>query len=277
MGKKRAFKGYPFAPVKEPFQTKQPHAVLMNVLSSSFVEHGRELKQRAWHVLLSLGMSFATCFFFRQEILHKMMLPLLEQEGANRFIYTKLPEAFMIYLKISLVVACLLSLPVFLYHLGTFLLPGLYLFEAKRLGALVVGAVVLMWGGMVFCHQCLVPTAWEFFLSMGTQGEEGFQVAMEARVEDYIHLFLSILFAVSFAFQFPLILWVLLWTRVLQPETLTEHRRWIVLGSLSVSACLSPPDVWSQLLLGIPLILCFEVLAWLFLVKHHLQQGSQKN
>ena len=92
---------------------------------------------------------------------------------------------------------------------------------------------------------------------MGTQGEEGFQVAMEARVEDYIHLFLSILFAVSFAFQFPLILWVLLWTRVLQPETLTEHRRWIVLGSLGVSACLSPPDVWSQLLLGIPLILCF--------------------
>ena len=62
---------------------------------------------------------------------------------------------------------------------------------------------------------------------------------MEARVEDYIHLFLSILFAVSFAFQFPLILWVLLLTRVLQPETLTEHRvdrpR-----SLSVSACLSP-------------------------------------
>ena len=43
----------------------------MNVLSSSFVEHGRELKQRAWHVLLSLGMSFATCFFFRQEILHR--------------------------------------------------------------------------------------------------------------------------------------------------------------------------------------------------------------
>ena len=51
----------------------------------------------------------------------------------------------MIYLKISLVVACLLSLPVFLYHLGTFLLPGLYLFEAKRLGALVLGAVFLMW------------------------------------------------------------------------------------------------------------------------------------
>ena len=63
-----------------------------------------------------------------------------------------------------------------------------------------------MWGGMVFCHQCLVPTAWEFFLSMGTHGEEGFQVAMETRVEDYIHLFLSILFAVSLAFQFPLIL-----------------------------------------------------------------------
>ena len=105
-----------------------------------------------------------------------MMLPLLEQEGANRFIYTKLPEAFMIYLKISLVVACLLSLPVFLYHLGTFLLPGLYLFEAKRLGALVLGAVVLMGSGMVFCHQCLVPTAWEFFLSMGTQEKKGFRL-----------------------------------------------------------------------------------------------------
>ena len=172
-------------------------------------------------------------------------------------------------------VACLLSLPVFLYHLGIFLLPGLYLFEAKRLGGLVLGAVGLMWAGMTFCHQCLVPTAWEFFLSMGAHGEESFQVAMEARVEDYIHLFLSILFAVTLAFQFPLILLTLLWAGVLQPKTLTEHRRWIVLGSLSVSACLSPPDVWSQLLLGIPLILCFEVLAWLFLVRHHLQKGSK--
>ena len=248
----------------------------MNVLSSSFVEHGRELKQRAWHVLLSLGMSFATCFFFRQEILHKMMLPLLEQEGANRFIYTKLPEAFMIYLKISLVMACLLSLQSSCTTWEPSFCPVIP-FRGKTIGCFGSRSGVLMWGGMVFCHQCLVPTAWEFFLSMGTQGEEGFQVAMETRVEDYIHLFLSILFAVSFAFQFPVILWVLLWTRVLQPETLTEHRRWIILGSLSVSACLSPPDVWSQLLLGIPLILCFEVLAWLFLVKHHLQQGSQND
>ncbi len=264
----------------------------MNSIPSSFMVHGRELKRRGLHYLLSLGMTFASCFVFRQEILQAMMLPLVEQEGANRFIYTKLPEAFLIYLKISMVAACLLTLPVLLYHLGLFLLPGLYLFEAQRLGALVLGSVLLMWFGMFFCHQCLVPAAWEFFLSMGsgfasepgsmsglpnTSTElvhrEEFQVSMETRVEDYVNLFLSILVAVTLAFQFPLILVVLLWFQVLQPKTLLEHRRWIILGSLGVSACLSPPDVWSQLLLGIPLILCFEVLSWLFMVRTCLQDG----
>ena len=173
-------------------------------------------------------------------------------------IYTKVPEAFFIQLKISLLFALLATLPLCVVHILLFLLPGFYKYEAKTVSALIIGGFFMFLSGSVFAYSVILPVAWDFFMLMGSNGDSMLNISLETRIEDYVSLFFSVVFSIGISFELPVVVVGCYVLGLVDREDLIKYRRYAVLLSLVGAAILSPPDILSQLFIGVPLILCYE-------------------
>lgn len=225
------------------------------------MEHLIELRQRLVYSAVAFMAAFLICFFYAEPIYRFLVEPLAHaypDPEARRMIYTGLAEAFLTYMKLGLFGGLFLAFPVIAFQLYRFLAPGLYKREKHVVLPFLLAAPLLFIAGAALAYYFVFPMAWKFFLSFETTGGDALPIMLEARVGEYLALTMHILIAFGVAFQLPVVLTLLARAGFVKAEKLARGRKYALIGVVTASAVLTPPDVFSQIGLSIPLYLLYE-------------------
>ncbi len=227
------------------------------------VEHLIEFRRRLVFAVAAWLIGFAVCYFFIDEIYGFLMQPLADSfpEGSeHRLIYTSLPETFLTYIKLALFAGFFLAFPLIAAQLYGFLAPGLYKHERRALLPYLIASPLLFLAGAALAYYEVFPLAWKFFISFeGDSAKMPLPIQLEAKVSDYLSLVMQLLIAFGLAFQMPIIFTLLAQIGLVQAENLKKGRRYALVAIVIVAAVLTPPDVFSQIMLAVPLYLLYEV------------------
>ena len=232
--------------------------------SGSFVGHLTELRSRLIKSFIFFIFIFLICWFFSVDIYRFLVQPysdaLLSNELDRRLIFTALHEAFLTYLKVAFFAALFISSPIFLTQIWKFIAPGLYKNEKKALLPYLIATPTLFILGGCLVYYFIMPVAIKFFLSFETVAEPGLiAIQLEAKVNEYLSLIMTLIFAFGITFQLPIILSLLARIGVIDSEYLKKRRRYFVVIIFIVAALLTPPDPISQIGLAVPLLLLYEL------------------
>tara|TARA_R110002033_G_scaffold111727_2_gene157189 strand:- start:1812 stop:2588 length:777 start_codon:yes stop_codon:yes gene_type:complete len=224
------------------------------------IEHLMELRQRLLWSVAALVVAFLVSMFFADEVFGILVQPLTDAfpAGEGKIIYTKLYEAFFVEIKVAMFAAFFLAFPIISNQLWAFVAPGLYANEKKAFLPFLIATPVLFVAGASLAYFIVMPTAFRFFL--GFEGQVGglTQEALPA-MGDYLSLVMQFILAFGVCFQLPVLLLLLNRAGIVSRQQLKGMRRYMVVGAFALAAILTPPDVVSQLMLGVPLILLYEV------------------
>lgn len=225
-----------------------------------FVQHLMELRDRLVKALIAVGIAAALLFFFPGPgaLYDLLAAPLVAHlpKGAT-LIATSVISPFMVPLKILLMAAFLLALPVVLWQLWAFVAPGLYAHEKKLVLPLVVSSTVLFFIGVAFCYFFVFGKVFSFI-----QGFAPKSITAAPDIEAYLSFVLTMFLAFGLAFEVPIAVVVLARMGIVSVEKLKAFRGYFVVLAFVIAAVVTPPDVVSQLALAIPMCLLYEVGIW---------------
>ncbi len=217
-----------------------------------FASHLGELRRRLVWVVGFFVASSGLCFYFATELFAFLAAPLREVLGSEGLIYTSITEVFIVHLKLALLAGAVFSFPFMAWQLWAFLEPGLYRKEkpATRKFLLLIAPFFTL--GMAFCYWVVLPNAWRFFITFSEP------ITPMPKAGEYFSLTLRLLFAFGAAFLLPPVLLLLGKVGLITPAALKKHRRYAVVAAFLAAAVLTPPDVTSQILLALPILLLYE-------------------
>lgn len=219
------------------------------------VAHLTELRTRLLRCVVAVLVIFAGLFYFAQDIYALVAAPLRAYlpEGAT-MIATGVASPFLTPFKLTMVVSLFLSMPVILQQIWGFIAPGLYKHEKRIAIPLLISSVVLFYAGMAFAYFVVFPIMFGFFASVTPVGVE-----MMTDIGQYLDFVLTLFFAFGVAFEIPIATFLLVWTGIVDVATLRKSRPYVIVGCFLVGMLLTPPDIFSQTLLAIPMWFLFEV------------------
>lgn len=218
------------------------------------VQHLIELRTRLLHIVYFLLAVFICLFPFATEIYGIVSAPLQAVLPAGTsMIATDVISPFLTPLKLTFYVALFFAVPFILYQIWAFIAPGLYKHEKQLAMPLLISSVVLFFAGMAFAYFLVLPMLFNFTMGIELEG-----VSTMTDITKYLDLVLQMFFAFGFAFEIPVATVLLIHTGIVTPEGLAEKRRYIIVGCFVVGMLLTPPDVFSQTLLAVPMWMLFE-------------------
>ena len=231
---------------------------------SSFVEHLTELRSRLIRCIIYLFVFFVLCYFFAENIYSFLLAPYadaVKDDDANRrMIFTALHETFITYLKVAFFAAMFVTSPIILTQIWKFVAPGLYKNEKKALLPYLVATPTLFLLGGMLVYYLVMPLAIKFFLSFETTAQIGnLPIQLEAKVNEYLSLIMRLIFAFGLSFQLPVLLSLLARVGFIDSEYLKKRRKYVIVIIFAVAAILTPPDPITQIGLGIPLLILYEL------------------
>ncbi|GLP97439.1 twin-arginine translocase subunit TatC [Paraferrimonas sedimenticola] len=218
------------------------------------ISHLLELRDRLLRAIASVFVVFACMAYWSTDIYHYVAQPLLQvMPDASSMIATDVAAPFFAPFKLTLVLAFFIAIPYVLYQMWAFIAPGLYRHERKLLVPLLVSSTLLFYCGMAFAYYVVFPVIFGFFTSVAP---EGVQVATD--ISSYLSFVLKLFFAFGLAFEVPVAVVLLCKAGVTHPDDLAQKRPYIIVGAFVVGMLLTPPDVISQSLLAVPVLILFE-------------------
>ena len=223
----------------------------------SLISHLLELRDRLLYAVIAIAVVFGVLMAFvgSGEVYTLVAKPLMNvlPPGAN-MVATEVASPFLTPIKLTLAVALVLTIPFLLYQLWAFVAPGLYKHERRLVLPLLVSSTLLFYGGMAFAYFVVFPMAFGFFVHALPPG-----VTMMTDIRQYLDFVFSMFFAFGIAFEVPVAVVLLARMGVINPEALAGKRPYVILWAFIVAAVLTPPDIFSQFFLAIPMILLFEI------------------
>tara|TARA_B100000029_G_scaffold400797_1_gene399832 strand:+ start:2293 stop:3063 length:771 start_codon:yes stop_codon:yes gene_type:complete len=235
-----------------------------NEKKSSFVEHLTELRSRLIRSVIYLFIFFIICYFFAEEIYSFLVTPYAEavkNDSANRrMIFTALHETFITYLKVAFFAAMFISSPIILTQIWKFVAPGLYKNEKRALLPYLIATPTLFLFGGMLVYYLIMPLAIKFFLTFETSAQISIlPIQLEAKVNEYLSLIMRLIFAFGLSFQLPVLLSLLARVGFIDSDYLKKRRKYVIVIIFGVAAILTPPDPITQIGLGIPLLILYEL------------------
>lgn len=224
------------------------------------LDHLIELRSRLMKCVIALFVTGAVCFYFSEQIFAILVHPLKEAfgTGGGKLVYTKLYEAFFVQVKIAIFGAFCLSFPIIANQLWAFVAPGLYAREKRALLPFLIATPFLFAMGASLAYFVVMPTAFHFFLQF--QGDSsGLPVEALPSTDAYLGLVMQFILAFGISFLMPVLLMLLNRAGFVTRAQLIGLRRYMIVAAFIVAAVLTPPDVVSQLMLAIPLLLLYEI------------------
>lgn len=235
------------------------------------LDHLIELRGRLMRSLAALGLGFAVCFYFADEILGFLVQPLKAAfpAGEGQLIFTKLPEIFFVELKVGLFAGFMVSFPIIANQLWAFVAPGLYAREKRAFLPFLIATPLLFAAGASLAYFVVMPTAFKWFLGFGGSAG-GMDVQALPAAGDYLSLVMQFILAFGMTFLLPVLLLLLHRAGLVSRSQLAGARRYVIVGVVALAAIVTPPDPGSQVILAVPLLLLFE----LSLVLMRFQEGA---
>ena len=230
----------------------------------SFVEHLTELRSRLVKSFIYLFICFIICYFFAENIYRFLVEPYADavrNDGTNRrLIFTALHETFITYLKVAFFTAIFVTSPIILTQIWKFIAPGLYKDEKRALLPYLIATPTLFLLGGMLVYYLVMPLAIKFFLTFETSIQvTSLPIQLEAKVNEYLSLIMRLIFAFGISFQLPVLLSLLARAGFIDSEYLKKRRKYVVIIIFAVAAILTPPDPITQIGLGIPLLILYEL------------------
>jgi sec-independent protein translocase protein TatC len=221
------------------------------------LEHLIELRRRLLLSVAALAVAFFACLYFARPIFAFLVQPLLKA-GQDRIIFTDVFEAFFVDVKVAFFSAIMVAFPVLATQVWKFVAPGLYKNEKKALLPFLLMTPLLFGGGAALAYYIAMPIALSFLL--GFEGDVG-GVTQEALpgVGNYLSFVTKFMFGFGVAFLTPVLLMLLERAGIVTRAQLISGRRYAIVTAFVIAAVLTPPDIISQLLLAIPLVLLYEL------------------
>ena len=234
------------------------------IKQSSFVEHLTELRSRLVKSIVYLFIFFIVCYFFAENIYSFLLAPYAEavkdDEVNRRMIFTALHETFITYLKVAFFAAIFITSPIILTQIWKFVAPGLYKNEKRALLPYLIATPTLFLLGGMLVYYLIMPLAIKFFLSFETTTQlTNLPIQLEAKVNEYLSLIMRLIFAFGISFQLPVLLSLLARVGFIDSQYLKKRRKYVIIIIFSVAAILTPPDPITQIGLGIPLLILYEL------------------
>ena len=224
-------------------------AMPKNPKEMPFLAHLEELRWRIIKSLISILVFSVMAYVFSDKILDFLT------KSVDNIYFTAPTEAFAVRIKISLIAGLILSFPVVFYQLWQFVVPGLMDKEVKMVIPAVIFATFFFVGGAVFCFYLVLPVGIKFLLSFETD-----KLKPWLSVKDYISFVSWMILAFGMVFQLPIVSYFLGKVGIITHKTLSKGRKYAIVIILILAAALTPsPDVFSQLLLAVPLYFLYEV------------------
>lgn len=219
------------------------------------ISHLIELRKRLLNCIIAVLAIFLCLVYFSNDIYQLVSAPLIKQMPAGAsMIATDVASPFFTPIKLTIIVSLFMSVPVILYQVWAFVAPALYRHERKLVMPLLFSSSFLFYLGMAFAYFIVFPLAFGFFAKTAPQG-----VQIATDINNYLDFVMTLFMAFGVSFEVPIAIVLLCWTGVTTPEDLRAKRPYVLVGAFVVGMLLTPPDIFSQTLLAIPMYCLFEV------------------
>ena len=242
----------------------------MSQAEQPLISHLVELRTRLLRAISAILLVFIALIYFSNNIYDFVAQPLLSQLPAGTsMIATDVATPFITPIKLTLVVSFFVAIPYLLYQAWAFIAPGLYQHERRLILPLVASSAVLFYAGMAFAYYVVFPLVFGFFTSTAPAG-----VTVATDIASYLDFVLTLFFAFGVAFEIPVATILLCWPGVTTPRSLKEKRPYVIVGVFVVGMLLTPPDVFSQTLLAIPMWGLWEI--GLFFARFYVKKEDEE-
>lgn len=221
----------------------------------AFTDHLEELRSRLVRSFIAIVIGAGVAYAFKEklfEILTRPLIAVMPNDG--HIIFTGLPEAFFTYLKVSLLAGVFLAAPVILFEFWMFVTPGLYKKERLILAPVIILSTLFFVGGALFGYFVVFPWGFEFFL--GFQSET---IKALPSMKEYLGFVSKLIVAFGIAFELPIIITCMAAIGLVTPAFLRKNRKYALVLFFICGAILTPPDVVTQIMMALPLILLYEL------------------
>ena len=233
------------------------------------ISHLIELRKRLLNCIIAVLVIFLALAWFSNDIYQLVAEPLIRQlPSGSSMIATDVASPFLTPVKLTIIVSVFLAVPVILYQIWAFVAPALYRHERRLVMPLLFSSTLLFYVGVAFAYFVVFPMAFGFFAKTAPQG-----VTMATDIASYLDFVMTLFMAFGIAFEVPIAIVLLCWTGVTTPEMLRQKRPYMLVGAFVVGMLLTPPDVFSQTLLAIPMYCLFEV--GVFCSRFYVGKGRQ--
>ena len=220
-----------------------------------FTSHLEELRSRLIKCFIAVGVGFAAAYGFKETLFNILVRPLVKvMEHGDHLIFTGLPEAFFTYLKVSLLAGLMLASPVLLYQFWMFVAPGLYKTERRLMAPVVILSSFFFIAGALFWYFIVFPWGFKFFLGFATES-----IRPLPSMKEYLAFSAKLLLAFGLVFELPLVLTFMAKLGIVSVDFLKKNRKYALLLFFAGAAILTPPDVVTQVLMALPLMVLYEV------------------
>lgn len=220
------------------------------------LDHLVELRRRLLYCIAAVAVAFGVSLYFSEPIFGFLLHPL-KAAGQNKIIYTQVFAAFFVQVKVAFFAAVMVSFPIIANQLWQFVAPGLYRKEKRALLPFLFATPLLFLLGAALAYFVAVPLALHWLL--GFQGNlDGVRREALPTVDDYFSFITHFMFGFGLAFLLPVLLMLLERAGIVTRKQLIGARRYAIVGATAVAAVLTPPDLMSQILLAVPLIVLYE-------------------
>ncbi len=220
-----------------------------------FMAHLEELRKRLVVCAIAIGIGFVISYIFSKQLFSMLILPLTKVLPAeSRLIFTSLPEMFIAYIKVALIAGTILAIPIIFYELWMFLVPALYQREKRYLIPFVLFSSILFVAGALFGYFIVFPYGFKFFISFATE-----EIQALPSVKQYFSFATRLLLAFGLVFEMPVVVFFMTKIGLITPDSMKKYRKFAILCAFILSAILTPPDVATQIMMALPLIILYEV------------------
>lgn len=221
------------------------------------LDHLIELRRRLLYSIGAVALAFGVCLYFSEPIFGVLLRPL-KLAGQSTVIYTQIFEAFFVQVKVAFFAAMMLAFPVIANQLWQFVAPGLYKRERRALLPFLFATPLLFTMGASLAYFVAVPMALHYLL--GFQGDvAGVHREALPAIGNYLSFVMQFLFGFGLSFLLPVLLMLLERAGIVTRKGLISARRYAIVAATGIAAVLTPPDLMSQILLAVPLILLYEL------------------